>query len=531
MTAPLGLPERRVSGRRPGWPWVPPALAAGVVGLGLALGWRGVDLAAQVYRVSLARQDWLGVWNSQWYGGQWTPGYSVIFPLLGAAIGLPLLALLSAAGAAWAFDRLVAAAVGPSSRAASLVFAVSTIVESSIGQLPFLTGEAFGLGCMWAASRRRWGVAAALALLASLSSPLPAAFVALAALAWGLARWPDGRAGFAAIVAAAAAPVALTTVFFPGEGAMPYPAVDYGWELVVALGLWALIPRSWSALRLGALLVAVAATGSFLIPSPVGGNVGRIEDCLAAPVAILALWPRRRLLLSVVAVPLLLSQWVPAWGAMTSDPGQPAAHRRDYAPLVQFLRRAGGAPERVEVVPTAWHWEAADVAPYVALARGWERQADVADNPIFYRPGALNARSYEDWLDSNGVRFVALPRAPLDFAARAEGRLIAAGAVADLRLSWQDRNWRVYRVLGSPGLASGTARLTALGGDRIAMVASRAGVTVVRERWSTRWAVTAGAACLSEAPGRWIEVHAVHPGPISLRLEVFGHPPDRCAGR
>jgi hypothetical protein len=30
------------------WPWIPPALAATVAVVGAALGWRGVDLAAQV---------------------------------------------------------------------------------------------------------------------------------------------------------------------------------------------------------------------------------------------------------------------------------------------------------------------------------------------------------------------------------------------------------------------------------------------------------------------------------------------------
>ena len=39
---------------------------------------------------------------------------------------------------------------------------------------------------------------------------------------------------------------------------------------------------------------------------------------------------------------------------------------------------------RLEIPATQNHWETAFVAPVVSLARGWERQVDIADNPMFY---------------------------------------------------------------------------------------------------------------------------------------------------
>ena len=70
---------------------------------------------------------------------------------------------------------------------------------------------------------------------------------------------------------------------------------------------------------------------------------------------------------------------------------------------------------------TVNHWEAADLAKVVPLARGWERQLDQKANPIFYDGEPLTASSYHDWLRENAVRWVALPNAPLDYSARDGG--------------------------------------------------------------------------------------------------------------
>ncbi len=515
-------------------------VAAVLVAIVELTGRRGVDLSAAVYRVDQFRRSGWQLWEFAWYGGHWTLGYSVLYPALGASLGVALLAVLSAAAAAVAFDRLVRPRLGPGGSAASLVFAVGTVVSASIGQMPFLTGEAFGLWSVWAMARRRPLIAVALALFSTLVSPLTGAFTALAAVAVVVST-PAGRtfrsrlttrlaATGAGVVAVALVPVGLTTLLFPGQGPMPYPFVDYAWEVVVAVVIAALAGRDLPAVRAGALLVIAAATFAEVVPSALGGNVGRIEDMVALPLAVGLAWNRARLLLPVVAVPLALSQWVPAWGALTYIPAAPSAARAFYTPLDRVLARySTGAPAgRVEVVPTAYHWEAAYVAPTMALARGWERQLDEADNPLFYQ-GPLSAARYHAWLLDNGVRFVALPSAPLDMAAGSEAALVASGRVPGLHLVWHSTDWRLYSVAASPGIVSGPGRLIRAADGRVVIQASGRGRILLRIRYSPDWTVSAGAGCVTRADGSWTGLDVPGPERVDLELNLFGRNGPRCS--
>jgi hypothetical protein len=506
---------------------IAPMLAAGLVTLGLLAGWRGVDLAAQVYRVGQFRQHGFTLWDTQWYGGHWTLNYSVAFPATAALVGLGGVAVASAALAALAFDRLAVGALGSSGRLASVVFAAGLVVQSAIGQLPFLEGEALALCACWAMARKRWMWAVIAASAAALASPLAAAFAALAALAWAATNPDRRRLGPIAVAAAALAPIGVTAVAFPGQGPMPYPAVDLAWELAIATSLWLLLPATMTTLRAGIVVWSAAAITSFAVASPLGGNIGRMEDCLALPLAVIALWPRRRLLLAVMAVPLVLTVWGPAWAAMTSDGGQPSTHQSFYRPLVAELRSEAGPPGRVEVVPTEFHWEAAWVAPQVPLARGWERQDDMADNPLFYGRSPLDAASYRAWLTDNGVRFVALAHAPLDFAGTAEARLIDNG-VNGLALVWHNADWRLYSVAGSEGIVDGPAQLIMASGDRMVIRARASGSVLLRVHWNPDLRVVEGAACLGPAPGGWTLVRVPGPEQVGLRVALSGSSGGRC---
>jgi hypothetical protein len=504
---------------------IAPLVALLAVGAGLALGWRGVDAAASVHRVLQYRRYGFTLWDNSWYGGQWTLDYSVVFAPVAAFVGLHLLGLLAAAASALAFERIVTRHFGSAARAAVIVFALGTVVETAIGQLPFLSGEAVALSAVWAATRRRWPLAWALTATATLLSPLAGAFVALGAVAWWTAsRSGPGRRRSPAILGLAVAaglPLVTVTVLFPGEGRMPFPFIDGVWELAIAATIYVLAPRDQRVLRRGTALYAVALVGSMAVPSPLGGNIGRLEDSLALPLAVLLLWPRRRrVLLAVVAVPLVASGWGPAWGAMTSLPSQPSARRAFYAPLDAWLVHAdpGGTRGRVEVVPTEQHWESVWVADVEPLARGWERQSDVTANPIFYRSGALTARSYLAWLLGNGVAYVALPAAPLDFAGAPEGRLLARG-VPGLRPVWHDRDWRVWAVEGSSGLVSGPGHVVTLADQHVVVQAYRPGPLTVRVAWDDNWSVTRGDACAG-ASGRWTRLEVARPGPITLSVTL-----------
>jgi hypothetical protein len=174
------------------------------------------------------------------------------------------------------------------------------------------------------------------------------------------------------------------------------------------------------------------------------------------------------------------------------------------------------------VVPTEFHWETAYVAPAIPLARGWERQLDVTDDALFYGPpDRLNPASYRAFLLDNGVRFVALADAPLDFAGRAEGRLVASGQVAGLRLVWHSAHWRVYTVAGSTGIVPAPARLVSATGDQVVVQATRPGPVLVRVRYNADWGLDEGAGCVSRS-GSWLRVDVPRPERFTIRLELLG---------
>jgi hypothetical protein len=511
-------------------------LAAVVVTLSQVLGWAGVDVAAQAHRVEAFRTTGFSLWDFQWYGGHWTLDYSVAYPPLASLLGIKALTVISAIGAALAFDALAQRHFPSSGLVASLVFAAGTVVQASIGQLPFLLGEAFALAALWAAIRGVPVAAGALALACSLSSPLAGLFAALAAAAWmiGARDGPGGRrrvAGGAAIVAGAVAPILVSAVLFPGQGPMPYPVLDWAWEVVVAVGILLAAGKSEPVIRWGAALFVGLATLSVIVPSPLGGNVGRLEDVAAVPLAIALLWHRRALVLGVASIPLLLSQWTPAWGAVSKGSAEASTRSSFYAPLdAQLERVAGPHPTgRIEVVPTEFHWESDYVAQVMPLARGWERQLDVADNPMFYDPPTLNAQNYRSWLIDNGVEYVALPDAPLDQAGQAEAKLVGSGTVRSLTEIWSSPDWKLFRVEGSSGIVSGPGRLVSLSGSSVTLDADRAAQMTVRVRYTSDWRVDKGEACISRAAGGWIEVATPRAEEVRLELTLTGAGGPECA--
>jgi hypothetical protein len=512
----------------PAWSqWSAPALAAALAVVGAVAGWRGVDLPAQVYRVTMFHRTGLSLWDSQWYGGHWALDYSVLFPPVAGTLGLTVTAVLSASSAALAFDRLVVRHFGAAARVGSLLFAVGTMEQLAIGQLAFLMGEAFALGALCAGARRRWPLAVFLAVVCSLSSPLAGAFLALAALAWAIGSVASERRGAIGVLVGAGIPIAVVAVTFSRQGRFPFPFGDLVFELPGAVVMWLVAPRRDRALRAGAALFVAATAASFLLRTPVGGNVGRLGECVAIPLGACVLWPRRRWLFIVLALPMAVWQWTPAWASITKhDSAQPSVHRAYYAPLLAFLAGHPDPAGRVEIVPTKFHWEAAYAAPTVPLARGWERQLDIAANPLFYGSGRLDATSYRAWLYASGVRFVALPDAPLDFAASAEARLIEAG-VPGLRPVWQNAHWRVFAVEGSTGIVTGRGRLVRMSGGHLRLDVTGPGILILRIPFNGHWSVTRGSACLSSLGGLTV-VETSRAGTVDLAVGLATHHPAAC---
>jgi len=187
---------------------------------------------------------------------------------------------------------------------------------------------------------------------------------------------------------------------------------------------------------------------------------------------------------------------------------------------VRFLEGRPGT-FRVEIPFTQNHWEAARVAPAIPLARGWERQLDRRYGSLFY-DGRLTATRYRAWLDEHAVAYVALPDAALDYAARAEARLVTRG-LPYLRPVWHDEHWRVFAVRHPAPLVRGRARgPIALTDDGFVLTARRAGAAVVRVRHSRWWRVTAGRACVERGAGGMTAIRVLAAGPVRVQARLDG---------
>ncbi|HEY5874225.1 MAG TPA: hypothetical protein VIT64_02945, partial [Ilumatobacteraceae bacterium] len=331
------LPQQRSTGwsvrRIAASPAGPTLLAATLSVLSILLGWRGTDTAAHFFRVGLVERDGFHVWNNYWFGGHHTPGYSLLFPALAAVIGIWTVAVISAAASALLFDLFLRQATGAPKRWASLWFAVGTVTNIAIGRLPFALGMAVGVGALLAGAHRRLFVAGLLSVLCAAASPVTGAFLALIWAAWALSETGRLRRSLGALVACSLVPVLLLSLIYPQGGSFPFRWGALVWCLVVAVIVLVLVGQR--AVRIGAVLFAVAALLVFMVPTPLGGNLSRFGMYAAGP-ALLALVPLRRVLIAVLPA-LLFWQWSPAFDAMFQSGRDESTRQEYYRPLLQFL--------------------------------------------------------------------------------------------------------------------------------------------------------------------------------------------------
>ena len=498
------------------------AIVGGVLAaLTWASGWHGADFPAALHRIDLFRAVGFTPWDSQWFGGHYTLGYSVLLAPLAVLLGVGGMVAICAAVAAWAFARLLRAHFGSQSWLGAVWFAVGLAAPIAIGQLAFVLGAALALVAILAFAARRRVLAGVLGALCPLASPVAAALLLLALGAWAFTtRGPSRRAviGFGAVIAL---PIGVLELLFPQGGRMPFAATTLLGVLVVSvLGLW-LLPATERTLRIGAGLYGLAGLALFLVPQPMGANLGRLGTAIGGPLAATILWPRRRLLLGAVAIPLLLWQWIPAVGSVVKDHPDPSKNKAFFAPLVAYLHADATPLARVEIPPTQDHWESLWGAADLQLARGWERQFDIAENGIFYGPEPLTAASYDNWLLSNGVSWVALPTVNLDYSALQEAALVKSG-LPYLVAAWHDANWQLWRVVGSPGLIAGPAKLVAIGPNSFTVDAAGAGSISIRVRFTRFWTPTIGRACITASPEGWTQLAVAGPGRVEVASKLIG---------
>jgi hypothetical protein len=357
----------------------------------------------------------------------------------------------------------------------------------------------FGLGMMFALGAvaavfcwpyrwrtKRWAkavAAAPLAALATAASPVAGLFLGVVAAALFLNK---RRPGAYALGLAPAAVVALSSWLFPFSGTQPLSVGGASLPFLYALFVFVLVPKDWRTVRVAAAVYGIGVLLTYVIDSQIGSNVSRFAMIIAGVVLLAALpytAPRTRRWYALVVAFAGLNFWIGFKGVDDMVRTAPTASwARELAPLVHQLQRAGAEKGRVEVVPASSHREASALAPYVNLARGWNRQADMERNPLFY-DDTLTSESYRGWLDRWAVHYVVLPKGQPDQGAGLETELVQKGQPYLKRL-WSDANWQLFAVKDPRPLADPPATVDRAGAGELTIHVKRAGRVLIRIPYS-----------------------------------------------
>jgi hypothetical protein len=251
----------------------------------------------------------------------------------------------------------------------------------------------------------------------------------------------------------------------------------------------------------------------FVVANPLGGNMTRLVVLFVAPVMMCALWRRRPLLVIMAAIPLSLWLVLPAV-ASAGHINDPAGRPEYHQPLIDFVTRAVGPIGRVEIPFTDGHWEVAYVAPFLPIARGWERQVDMDRNLILYDP-TITAEQYRQWLDDNAVRWVALPDVALDEGGTAEAALIEHG-VPGLELVHTTQHWRIWEVIDAEPIVEDPGVLVRESPDEIVIAVDRPGTVLIRAWYMPYWSANGADACVKTSRDGLLEIEVTEPGLVHL---------------
>ncbi|APY87754.1 MFS transporter [Streptomyces alfalfae] len=428
----------------------------------------GGDLAAQDAWAEFVGRHPDSAYNLAWYGGMHPVSYSVISPYLMSVLGvrttMMIAGTLSAALLTMILirSRAVKQPLAPALAGVFALFcnAVSGRVTFGLGQMFALTAVAavFCWPHRW--RYKRWAkalVAAPFAALATMGSPVAGLFVGLVAVALFLSkRYP----GAYALGVAPAIVVGLSAWLFPFSGTQPMSFGSASLPLLFSVLVYYAVPKDWKTVRITTAVYAAFVLGVWVISSQIGSNITRLAMSFAGVVLLAALpytVPKSRKWYVVVVAFLGFTGWI---GFKSVDDivhtHATASWTREVSPLVNELKERGAAKGRVEVVPARNHREASALPAYVQLARGWNRQADMKRNPIFY-DDTLNSANYHEWLQRWSVHYVAVPKGEPDGdGGKRETQLITDG-LPYLKQVWVDTNWRLYEVKDPRPLAEPNA--------------------------------------------------------------------------
>ncbi|HEX6456878.1 MAG TPA: hypothetical protein VF009_10225 [Solirubrobacterales bacterium] len=485
------------------------------------------DLAAQVFRTELFQSAGLAIWNGSWYGGHYTLTYSLLFPPLAALLGPQLVGTLAVVASSYLFDRLVRDRWGAEARWATLWFAAGVVTLLADGQLTFALGVAFGLATLRCLQLGHRGPALLAAAATPLASPVAGAFLAGVVIAGAVE--PGRRLSRPALGAGALALVLTVApnLAFPESGQFPFVFSSY-----VAIPAWAFgamvltqgVREEERQLRRVVVGYVLAATAIWLLPNAMGGNAVRLGALFGGPVlaaVLLSRRPRRAVPLWAFTTVLVLAmagslywQFNASVAQIARSVDDPSTAKAYFHPVAQWLRAHGAQGMRIEVPPTANHWEAAYLAPKFELARGWLRQLDTTRDDLFYDQEELTPAAYGAWLRANAISYVALPDAPLDYSSEEERRVILSEP-SYLDLRFRSPHWRIYEVrdpkpLVAP-LGAAAAQTLWFGRQGFALDVKRPGEFLVRVNFTPYWSISRGAGCIIRH-GDWTVARASHPG-------------------
>jgi hypothetical protein len=488
------------------------------------------DFAAQATRAAIFDRLGSVTWWPGWYGGMELPTYSVLAPGIMATIGhlvgssnagVAITGAIASAITMWVGHQLLKGSARP--RAASVAFAGTVLINLFGGRITFLVGLAAAMLAVYALVHRHPWLAGLATIASVLGSPLAGLFtgiVAAAVLVSDRTRRPQALV----VGGATALSLGALAVLFRSPGVMGSPPAQILFALL-GIVLVMIACRQEPTIRAGAAIVAVGLLVCLVVPNSVGLNLTRMVWLLAAPLIVGYGHRPDKHVVALTALALVFPAVDVTWQLAEAD--SPSASAPYYQPLLaqlgQRLDSGDRIGQRVEVVEPQTKGAARYVGETTPVARGWERQADVVDNPIFYDKGALNPASYRAWLDELAVAYVAVPSAKLDFASVDEARLIATG-LPYLHLVWSNPDWKLYRVADPAPLVQG-AQIISMSGNQLRLQVARPGPVPIQIRWSSHLAVLDGTVpvslgvrargCLSQN-GDWTLLHAHRAGTFVL---------------
>ncbi|MEV0783261.1 MFS transporter [Streptomyces sp. NPDC050423] len=457
----------------------------------------GGDIAAQDAWAEFVGRHPGTAYNLAWYGGMHPVSYSVVSPYLMSVLGVRTTMMIAgtvSAGLTALILVRVRAVRNPIACSMAGVFAY--LCNALSGRVTFGLGMMFALGAVAAVfcwphrwRYKRWAkavVAAPLAGLATAGSPVAGLFLGVVAAALFLNK---RRPGAYALGLAPVVVVALSAWLFPFSGTQPMSIATLSLPFLFAALVFLLVPRDWRTVRTAAAVYGIGTLLTYVVDSQIGSNVSRMAMLFAGVVLLAALpyaEPRSRRWYALVLAFVGLNFWIGFKGVDDIVRTAPTASwTRELAPLVNQLQKVGAERGRVEVVPPSSHREASALAPLVNLARGWNRQADMERNPIFY-DDTLDSVNYRQWLDRWAVHYVVLPQgSPDSSGAVQEAELVSKGQPY-LKPIWSDSNWRLYSVDSPVPLADPPATVDEAGAGELTIDVKKAGRVLIRIPYS-RW--------------------------------------------